>query len=109
MIPKVIRRIPANSDMGHGEEVTISFRAKSWEDASRAMLHTHKWQPEGYSLIAAKISRRGKKGGKRCELNIVLRHTNRNVDPVDHGGWPDVLFDEARISQGLMDVAVDYG
>ena len=59
------------------DEITVSINARNWAAASAAILHCHEFQPEGYSLIAAKIVRRGSKGGQRCQLHLVLRHTNR--------------------------------
>jgi len=100
-VPRVIRLVEANPELGHGEEVTISLRARSWENASDAMLHTHEWQPLGYSLIAARISRRGKKGGRRCELHLVLRHTDDRIPSVSRGEWAEILVDEAQLAEGI--------
>ncbi len=61
----------------HGQDgITVSIDAKSWEAASRALLFCHDNQPEGYTLLGAQIVRRGKKGGRRCQVRFILRHSN---------------------------------
>ena len=58
------------------DEVSVSINAKNWDSAARALLHCYGHQPDGYQLITARISRRGARGGQRCQLLLVLRHSN---------------------------------
>lgn len=82
----------------HQDEVTVSIDARNWEAASQAMLHCHEFQPDGYTLLAAKIVRRGKKGGRRCQLQIVLRHTNRAHPPITQAEADDLFSTEASLA-----------
>ena len=62
----------------HGQDgITVSIDAKSWEAASEAILFCHDNQPEGYQLIGAQIVRRGRNGGRRCQVRFILRHSNQ--------------------------------
>ena len=63
-------------------EITVSIAARNWEAAAAAMLHCRRNQPDGHTMIAGKIVRRGAKGGQRCQLQIILRHTNPS--------WPTI-------------------
>lgn len=92
---------PADPQKGHGEEVTISIDASNWENACRAIVQANEINPAGYSLMEAKIIKRGNKGGRRCQLHLVMRHTDRRINAVCNGDWPDVMFVEGRIASGL--------
>ena len=41
------------------DELTVSLDARNWESAANALLNCKRNQPDGYTMIAAKIVRRG--------------------------------------------------
>ena len=94
------RAIKIIHDRRNQNEVTISMDARSWEDASDAMMYCYNNRPEGYRLFAAKIVRRGMKGGRRCQLHLVLRRIDFSMPSVAATDWEEVMEPEAAISSG---------
>jgi hypothetical protein len=88
-------------------ESTVSIDARNWAYAAAAMLQCHEFQPDGYTLIAAKIVRRGKKGGQRCQLHLVLRHTNLGYPEITQAEVGDLFFSEASIAAPVREVRED--
>ena len=80
------------------DEITVSLDARNWESATNALLNCKRNQPDGYTLIAAKIVRRGTKGGKRCQLHLVLRHTNLAHPPITQEEAGDLFSTEIRLA-----------
>lgn len=81
------------------EGFTVSIDAKTWGSAACAMIVCHDADRqiaivEGHKLIAAKVVRRGKKGGQRCQLHLVFRHTDKNTDPVRRSEEAERLANE---------------
>jgi len=91
----MIKVLPSNR---RDDELTVSLDARGWTPASLAMLHCKKNQPDGYTLIAAKIVRRGKKGGQRCQLHLVLRHTNQAHPPITQSEAGDLFYKEIELA-----------
>ena len=82
------------------DEITVSIDSKNWQNATTALLHCHEEQPEGYTLIAAKIVRRGSKGGRRCQLQLVLRHTNPMHRPIESSEVNALFSKELNLARG---------
>ena len=84
------------------DEITVSLNSRNWSAASKAMLHCHKFQPDGYTLLAAKIVRRGARGGQRCQLHLVLRHTNRAHPTITQEEAGDLFSTEFGLARDVF-------
>jgi hypothetical protein len=78
-------------------EFTASIDARSWHSACTAIVSAHESNiVEGHKLIAAKIVRRGAKGGRRCQLQLIYRHTDKAFQTLSPGNLPpenaEVIF-----------------
>ena len=79
-------------------ESTVSIDARSWEGACDALLNSRQFHPDGHTLIAAKIVRRGAKGGRRCQLHLIFRWTNHDFQPLDKTDLAELFAKEINLA-----------
>ena len=88
------------------DDLTASINAVSWEGATSALLNAYRFQPDGYTLIAAKIVRRGSRGGKRCQVRLTFRRTNQRSPVITDAEAGDLFATELRLAS-LKEAALD--